>query len=248
MALMSIQTNTGPCRCAHGTLPLHSGKVGISQKRPDGEPAAAARGPSKCQRQYYVVVLEQLLEGGIDVNAVDWKGRPALYFACARGDGAAAKMLLSKGADVDAAFHIARCSESPAIKVLWRAAYPLHHAGSNGRLQDVEGFLREGEVDVNASDHKGPVPLHETSRKGHLHVLRALLPTRSLLRLSPAVELNCCGRIWCTVHTLSKYTSLNPGRCVSKRFWTKSLCFATRMCMFCVTNSMVSRQCAPGSH
>ena len=108
MALMSIQTNTGPCRCAHGTLPLHSGKVGISQKRPDGEPAAAARGPSKCQRQYYVVVLEQLLEGGIDVNAVDWKGRPALYFACARGDGAAAKMLLSKGADVDAAFHIAR--------------------------------------------------------------------------------------------------------------------------------------------
>jgi hypothetical protein len=39
----------------HGTLPLHSGKVGISQKQPDGEPAAAARGPNKCQRQYYVV-------------------------------------------------------------------------------------------------------------------------------------------------------------------------------------------------
>jgi ankyrin repeat protein len=140
---------------------------------------------SNCRRQLQVLVLEQLLEGGIDVNAVNWKGQPALYFACARGDGAAAKMLLSKGADVDAAFHIARCSESPAIKVLWRA-YPLHHAGSNGRLQDVEGFLREGNVDVNASDHKGRMPLHEASRKGHLHVLRALLPTRIFMRLSPA--------------------------------------------------------------
>jgi ankyrin repeat protein len=86
--------------------------------------------------------------------------------------------LLSKGAEVDAALRIARHSESEAIKVLWRvlrAAYPLHHACSNGRLQDVEGFLREGDVDVNARDHKGRVPLHEASRKGHLHVVRALL-------------------------------------------------------------------------
>jgi len=55
-----------------------------------------------------VVVLEQLLQEGIDINVVDRKGRSALYFACARGDGAAAKILLSKGADVDAAFRIAR--------------------------------------------------------------------------------------------------------------------------------------------
>ena len=40
-----------------------------------------------------VAVLELLLQGGIDVNAVDWKGRPAIYLACARGDGAAAKMV-----------------------------------------------------------------------------------------------------------------------------------------------------------
>jgi len=88
-------------------------------------------------------------------------------------------MLLSNGADVDAAFRIARYMESPAIKLLWRAKYPLHHACANGRLQDVEGFLREGNVDVNARDHKGRVPLHEASRKGHLHVVRALLAAQA---------------------------------------------------------------------
>jgi ankyrin repeat protein len=59
------------------------------------------------------------------------------------------------------------------LKVLWRAVYPLHHACSNGRLQDIAGFLRERDVEVNARDHKGQVPLHEASRKGHLHVVRA---------------------------------------------------------------------------
>jgi hypothetical protein len=39
----------------------------------------------------------------------------------------------------------------------------------------VKGFLREGDVDVNARDHKGRVPLHKASKKGHLHVVRALL-------------------------------------------------------------------------
>jgi ankyrin repeat protein len=84
-------------------------------------------------------------------------------------------MLLSKGADVNA---IARYRES-AMEVLWRVVYPLHHACSNGRLQDVEGCLRERDVDVNARDHQGRVPLHEASRKGHLHVVRALLAAQA---------------------------------------------------------------------
>ena len=174
----------------NGTLPLHMAAYHRSTSMVNlllqhGAPVNARDGSSgatalhdACQgcgcaahRTQSVVVLEQLLQGGIDVNAVDWRGRPALYLACKRGDGAAAKMLLSKGADVNA---IARYRES-AMEVLWRVVYPLHHACSNGRLQDVEGCLRERDVDVNARDHQGRVPLHEASRKGHLHVVRALL-------------------------------------------------------------------------
>jgi ankyrin repeat protein len=104
-----------------------------------------------------VVVLEQLLQEGIDINVVDRKGRSALYFACARGDGAAAKILLSKGADVDAAFRIARS----CIMYVSSSSYDTHVSTS---LTSTLRFVSPGLGNRRRSNCCGVRSIHCTMR------------------------------------------------------------------------------------
>jgi ankyrin repeat protein len=67
--------------------------------------AAARLGPTR--RQEKLAILEMLLEraasgggaGALDLQAMDWHGRTALWWAAAGGCAAAVKLLLAAGAD-----------------------------------------------------------------------------------------------------------------------------------------------------
>lgn len=119
------------------------------------------------------------LQAGVDLDARDENGRSPLYWAVFNGEKELVKLLVEKGADVNARGGPYRCTP-----LYWAAFYgdidtaelliangadfmardgdgetPLHYAAWNGQLEMVE-FLIEKGADVNARDEFGSIPLH----------------------------------------------------------------------------------------
>lgn len=97
--------------------------------------------------------LAVLLAGGADADAVTADGFTALHFAAFFGKPEAARLLLDRGADVDARGRG------------WMTGTPLHSAAS-GRHVDVVEILLAAGADPNARQSGGWTPLHSGAHNG----------------------------------------------------------------------------------
>lgn len=135
-------------------------------------------------------VTRLLLNAGANLNACDNDGMTALHMACDDDDDKWAKLLLERGADVNAngstgtPLHCAAelgSVECVRLLLQWgadtRAIRPknkttaLHYAVQRDRKRDITQLLVEAGADVNAADSEGAMPMHELLRK---HIQRRL--------------------------------------------------------------------------
>jgi ankyrin repeat protein len=143
-----------------------------------------------------VEVLEKLLSAdpayNLNLNPDD-KGYRPLSLASYRGHKAVVKLLLEKGAAVDAPDKDGR---TPLHWALWSGHVevvklllekgaavdatdkdgrtPLHWALWNGHVEVVKLLLKKGAA-VDAVDGEGEMPLHWASERGHVEVVKLLL-------------------------------------------------------------------------
>jgi ankyrin repeat protein len=100
--------------------------------------------------------IAQLLQQGADANAVDLKGRPALYWAIVSGDRASIEALLKAGADIN----------KSDMEMKWT---PLMHAvymaARDEKATPIVGLLIEKGADVNANP-RGYTALHVAVNNG----------------------------------------------------------------------------------
>jgi len=111
------------------------------------------------QRRDTRAILD-LLADGVDPNAPDRDGTPALHWTVRVGDRATAERLVEAGADVNAA---SRYGVTPL---------QLAIAGSDGALTR---WLLDAGADVAAPDRAGEPPLLQSARVGNVEVAAALL-------------------------------------------------------------------------
>ena len=107
-----------------------------------------------------IMVLNALLEYGVDVNIADLKKRTPLYHAAILGHNDVTKKLLSVGAKVNA------CDEEGNT--------PLHLASYNNHAEVVKTLLTNG-ADVNQKNKLSQTALTIAAVRGHTKVVEALL-------------------------------------------------------------------------
>ena len=108
--------------------------------------------------------LERLKDcaGDVAVNSRSNDGFTALHFACFFGQAGAARLLLEKGASVDAV-------TSNPMKLM-----PLHSAASARNLEAVRLLLEHG-APVNARQQWGWVPIHAAAQNGDRAMVELML-------------------------------------------------------------------------
>jgi ankyrin repeat protein len=142
----------------------------------------------------HTIVSSLVVERPQDVNArrFDDNSTP-LHLASARGQMEAARVLLERGADVNARDHsnwtplheASRFGDSDTVHFLLEHGAnvhavdhggwtPLHLSSYNGHLGVVLALVEHG-IDVNARDNSNWTPLHGASQQGHLEVAQVLL-------------------------------------------------------------------------
>jgi ankyrin repeat protein len=95
-----------------------------------------------------------LLDHGADPDSPGW-GTVALHWPCMNGNAATAKLLIERGASVNA--------EAGG----WAAgATPLHFAAAGGHDEIVLALLDAG-ADAERADHNGRTPLDRAVQHGH---------------------------------------------------------------------------------
>ena len=101
----------------------------------------------------------------VDPSSVESRsgdGFTALHFAAFFGRGHAARLLVTRAADVD------------ARGTGWMTGTPLHSAATGGHAE-VVGVLLEAGADPNAKQSGGWTPLHAAARNGDIASVRLLL-------------------------------------------------------------------------
>ena len=109
-------------------------------------------------------LVSQLLDLGLDVNAMTLASETPLHLACVTGQTETIKLLLKNKAEVDAK------SETGET--------PLHVAAGLG-YKDAVMTLLVWSADPNAANNLGNTPLHEAAREGSTAVARRLF-TRNI--------------------------------------------------------------------
>jgi ankyrin repeat protein len=112
------------------------------------------------QRGDFGAVRKLLDAGGLDVDAPDRDGTPALHWAVQWGDAEAVARLLSAGADADAPNRY--------------GMRPLHVALGAGDVALTRALLEAG-ADATAVDRAGETPLMLAARAGDAELLRLLI-------------------------------------------------------------------------
>jgi ankyrin repeat protein len=105
-------------------------------------------------------VARVLIEGGADVEALDWSKRTPLHWAAQFGRLDVAELLIRSGAEID----------RPADD----GATPLHWAAREGHAAVVQLLLREG-AKANRKDGAGRTPLHFAAWRGWVEAVELLL-------------------------------------------------------------------------
>jgi hypothetical protein len=127
--------------------------------------------------------IEKLVARGEDINARDKRGRPALHLAIWKGHSDAARLLIERGADVEA--------RDVAKGALVGGQTPLHllcrvTATSAGL---VRALLCKG-ADVNARDSRGWTPLMWAAASGHGKIVKLLIEHAADVNLRDTHENN----------------------------------------------------------
>jgi ankyrin repeat protein len=143
--------------------------------------------------------IERLLDGGRDVDTPGWMGATPLHSAAERGLPEVARVLIRRGANVnarrpdrrDTPLHFAANAEVAGILIEsgaevesqdWSGRTPLHWAAQFGRADVADRLLRAGAgVDREAAD--GATPLHWAAQEGHPRVVGLLLSAGARLNL-----------------------------------------------------------------
>jgi len=102
-----------------------------------------------------------LEEGELEVNVASGDGMTALHWAAVHGQPDVIDLLLSRGADLEAATRIGKQT-------------PLHLASEAGREESALRLVAAG-ADVTVATHTGVTPLHYASRAGLDGLVAALL-------------------------------------------------------------------------
>ncbi|HBL98179.1 TPA: hypothetical protein DDZ86_00880 [Candidatus Dependentiae bacterium] len=138
--------------------------------------------------------VEQLIKGGVDVNAKDAQGRSLLHWVCKSGYLDAIKVCLDVKADVDSTdfdnytpLHLACAQENLKVvkilvekgiainaKTLLNGHTPLHDACHHG-FADIVEFLLVNGASVNIQDKHDETPLHWACQSGCLNVVKVLI-------------------------------------------------------------------------
>ncbi|KAK4465531.1 ankyrin repeat-containing domain protein [Cladorrhinum samala] len=142
--------------------------------------------------------VEQVLDFGADIKTKDHKGRTALHLAIDHEDEDAARLLLSRGVEVNhrnlthgqtAISYAAEHGDSEKVNVLlgWPDTdpelscnvdrTPLSYAAKEGHIDVVTLLLSDGRVKPDSKDAYGMTPLSIASRHGHIEIMKALLAT-----------------------------------------------------------------------
>jgi ankyrin repeat protein len=113
-----------------------------------------------------VETLRVLLDADTSrVSAWSDDGFTPLHYASFFGRPEAARLLLERGADLEAPAR----NEQFALE-----ARPLHSALA-ARQKEVAVLLLDAGADVNAREHEGTTPLHEAAQHGDAELVRLLL-------------------------------------------------------------------------
>ncbi|KAK1759647.1 ankyrin repeat domain-containing protein 50 [Echria macrotheca] len=105
------------------------------------------------------VVVEWLLDSGVDIETADEEGRTALGLAACNGHQDTVRLLVDKGANIEAVDKVGRTA--------------LGLAAGSGHESIVQLLLEKG-ADVEAADAKGITPLDVASERGYEGVVRLL--------------------------------------------------------------------------
>ena len=107
-----------------------------------------------------IVLVEALIDTGIDINAGDKLGETPLHDAAVRGYREIASLLIEKGADVNAGDV--------------RGLTPVHAAAWRGR-RDMVALLAANGADIHARDQDGLTPLHTAALAGRKETVDLLI-------------------------------------------------------------------------
>jgi ankyrin repeat protein len=121
---------------ADGKTPLHLAVLAL--------PYTAYFGKTSDIEQI-IQLIQLFLNQGANANAVDQRGQTPLTLAVDKGNVAIAKLLLARGANVNAGKN-------------WFGGTPLHSAVQNRNLEMIELLLQHG-ANVNIKDEHGSTPL-----------------------------------------------------------------------------------------
>ncbi|KOS22534.1 Glycerophosphodiester phosphodiesterase GDE1 [Escovopsis weberi] len=112
----------------------------------------------------YTVIVEMLVNAGVDINWTDKTGETALHVAARFGHADCARVILKGNDSQQADFEVAEKSYS------WT---PLHVAAVDGSLSVVE-LLVEAGADVSKPDAFGWTAKEHASLRGHMDIARLL--------------------------------------------------------------------------
>ena len=122
------------------------------------------------KRQSPYQILEALIEGGAEINAIDYWNRTALTYASGNTDLAPIKLLVKKGTALNVRDRRLRTA--------------LGYAARMGDFQHVEYLLESG-ADPDIPDEFNVMPLLEAVKNNFHDILKLLLPVSNPLQVRP---------------------------------------------------------------